>query len=423
MANIEKTTLSIVPQDERKSWQSIAFIQTGIIVCIPSLMFGGILADGMNFQTAMIAGILGYLLLTVISTIVGIQGFDLGVPTCVIASSSFGKSGSRIILSSLFIISLIGWFAVQTNVCAAAFSNLFLECFNINIPLEVSTMIWGIIMMITAVYGISALDKLSTYSMPALLLVCFYGVFLALRKYGLESIHTPVPGALSMIESIDICFGFGAIGAVVAADFTRYQKSRVDTVKSTFLGILPSGIIMTAMGYVMAKATGNYDISLVMADIGIPLMGMIVLVLGTWTTNTTNSYSAGIDIVMLFNLKDNQRAKATLISGFIGTLLALMGAINYLEEFLLLTGYALTPIAGVMIGEYWIVLKGDSKSWKPVDGFNKAGILSWGIGTIATITITIGSPIVNGIIISSLSFAVLDKVFNKNTNKVNIISN
>ena len=46
--NFETTTLSVVPENERKSWLDVAFIQAGVYICVPSLMLGGLLVDGMG---------------------------------------------------------------------------------------------------------------------------------------------------------------------------------------------------------------------------------------------------------------------------------------------------------------------------------------------------------------------------------------
>ena len=53
---------------------------------------------------------------------------------------------------------------------------------------------------------------------------------------------------------------------------------------------------------------------MVLIEIGLPLLGIIALVISTWTTNSTNAYSAGLNIVMALKLKDNRRREATLIS-------------------------------------------------------------------------------------------------------------
>ena len=45
--NVESVTLEQVPMEERKSWADVAMIQAGIMICVPSLMLGGILAESM----------------------------------------------------------------------------------------------------------------------------------------------------------------------------------------------------------------------------------------------------------------------------------------------------------------------------------------------------------------------------------------
>ena len=46
--NVESVTLEQVPMEERKSWADVAMIQAGIMICVPSLMLGGILAESMR---------------------------------------------------------------------------------------------------------------------------------------------------------------------------------------------------------------------------------------------------------------------------------------------------------------------------------------------------------------------------------------
>lgn len=111
--NVESVTLEQVPMEERKSWADVAMIQAGIMICVPSLMLGGILAESMPMSQAIWSGVIGYAVIVALMIFCGIMGSDLGVPTCVVASGVFGKQGSSKLISALFMISMIGWFAVQ----------------------------------------------------------------------------------------------------------------------------------------------------------------------------------------------------------------------------------------------------------------------------------------------------------------------
>lgn len=100
--NVESVTLEQVPMEERKSWADVAMIQAGIMICVPSLMLGGILAESMPMSQAIWSGVIGYAVIVALMIFCGIMGSDLGVPTCVVASGVFGKTG--IIKADLCII-------------------------------------------------------------------------------------------------------------------------------------------------------------------------------------------------------------------------------------------------------------------------------------------------------------------------------
>ena len=71
--NVESVTLEQVPMEERKSWADVAMIQAGIMICVPSLMLGGILAESMPMSQAIWSGVIGY------AEIVGSAGRDDGI--------------------------------------------------------------------------------------------------------------------------------------------------------------------------------------------------------------------------------------------------------------------------------------------------------------------------------------------------------
>ena len=131
---VETTTLAPLPMESRKSWLDVALIQAGIMICVPSLLLGGMLAQAMSLRNAIISGTIGYLIVILLFSLMGMIGSDIGRPTCVTAIGGFGRKGTRYIISTLIFISMIGWFAVQTSVCGDAFSNLMKNFFGIDFP-------------------------------------------------------------------------------------------------------------------------------------------------------------------------------------------------------------------------------------------------------------------------------------------------
>ncbi|MBR4862143.1 MAG: cytosine permease [Firmicutes bacterium] len=410
--NIETTTLEQVPEHERKGWVDVALIQAGVFICVPSLLLGGLLASSMSLGSAILAGIIGYVLSTVVAVATGIIGVDLHVPTCVVTKSSFGETGSRIIVSSVFAVASIGWFAVQNNVCGSAFSS-FMETMGIHIPASVSAAIWGIVMLITAVIGIDSLKWLNQISVPALVVIMGAGCFMAVKNYGTDGVSAEVESTMGILGGIALTASFMGVTMSCAPDFTRYQKSRGGVWASSFVGILPAGIVLLVMGAVLTKIVGENDLSLVMCMIGLPILGTLVLILATWTTNTTNAYTAGINMVMLFNLKDEKRAFVTGIAGVIGTVLAVMGLLNNISAFFDWLGYLFLPVGGVMVGDYWILRKGMPQLWGYCKGFNWAGVIAWAAGAVISIYVTLSGAIFIGFAVSALLYVVLYRILPK----------
>lgn len=274
------------------------------------------------------------------------------------------------------------------------------------IPIPVSTVIWGIIMLITAVFGINALDKLNKVAIPALIIVTVIGCVAAIRQFGTENLSQVIEHpTMTFSGGVVLTISFMATGASTASDFTRYQKTRKDTFLSSAIGVMPAGMAMLILGAVMTRIAQQYDVSLVFSAVGMPFLGMIVLILATWTTNTTNAYSAGLNAVMVFNLKENRRSLATLLLGAVGIVLAAIGIAGYFETFLNFLGNAFMPIVAIFIMEYWVLGKGKADNFKLRDGWYLKGLIAWIAGFAASFA-PVGISFVNGMVLSGVLYGI-----------------
>ena len=354
----------------------------------------------------------------------GIQGTDLGLPCTMCATKAFGDRGSSLLMSVVILVAQFGWFGVQTATCATAFNTL-LQYWNVSMPFWLSCIIWGGVMLFTAVYGFKFMKMLNYIAVPALVALCLYGMFYAINTKGFSTLTSYVPeNTMPMSSAISIVIGLFAVGTVINADYSRYAKSRMDTAKATVLGVLPAAVLMIFIGAVMALAAGNYDITAVFASLGMPIISMLVLILATWTTNTGNAYTAGLAAMKVFNFKDELRPKVTLVCGVIGTIVAIAGLATVLESFITVLSSLVPPIAGIMIADYWIIGKGKPENWYPVKGINWIGILSWAAGSVVALFFSFFSPALDGIIVCLISYLILNSVLSKTVlageGKVNI---
>lgn len=413
---MEDFALEKVKAEDRKSWISLAAVQTGIFICVPSLLLGALLTEAMPVSQAIIAGILGYCLTIFISLFLGMQGADLGVPSAVIICSTFGEKGSRIIISLLLSISMIGWFGINCNVCGEAFSNLMRIAAGVHIPAVVSSILWGVIMLLSAIFGMNALKKLDAIAIPCLVIIMVLGAVMAYKNFGTSRLYADIIPTMNIVQGTGLSFSFTALAAVTCSDITRFQRDRTDTVKSTFWGILPAGVFTLILGILMTKMADDYDISSVLATVGLPFLGIIVLILATWTTNSLNAYSAGLDVVMTFNLPDNKRKFATLIAGLVGIVLAACGILGHIETFLSLLSYVFSATGGIMLVDYWIVGKGKPESWHKVPGFNWAGIIAMVIGIAIAAMIGIDYT---GLLWGAIIYPIVERFIPSQSRKLN----
>lgn len=422
-SRIEMQGLNKVRIEDKKSWVSIALIWAGSVVCVPALMVGGLITSGLGFSKAVLAMIIGYFIVVAYMIFMAMQAEDLGVPSVVTFEGPFGKKGSRYLASVVIIFCFTSWFAFQTAVCGSAFTGL-LKLYGISFPVIASMVIWGVIMFTTAVYGIGLIKLLNQISVPAMVLVLIYSAISILSKpeaYQKIIMYKP-ENPMSFIMGVGIAVGGFAAGGVLAGDVTRYAKNRKDTALSVIFGVLPAGIGSLVIGAILAINAGSLgmdDSSIVsmLTSIGAPVLGLLVLVLATWTTNVSNAYSSGFALLNITRMPDNKRALCTLIVGVVGTLMAVMGILKYFGGFLNILAAFIPPIAGVTIMDYWIIKKGDVNNWFSVDGVNFAGFFAWILGAgVALLFPTIFIPSVNAIIVACISYLVLYPVFNKRAN-------
>lgn len=422
MANkaIETAGLSRVKPEERKSWASIAFIWAGGVCCVPALMVGAGITAGMSFGQGVLAMFIGYAICVFLMVLISILSSDMGVPTVVAASGAFGKVGSGYVISFIIAFCFICWFGFQAVVCGEAFAGI-LATMGLSIPSWLSIIIWGLIMCLTATFGINWIKFLNIISVPALIVILVYAaivVFSDPESAAAIANHEPT-GSTSMVSAIGMAVGGFATGAVLSGDTTRYCKSRRDVLISSVVGVIPMGVGTLLMGSVLAIHSGSAGMDTtsivnMLSSVGSPILGLLILVLATWTTNVSNAYSAGFALLSLTKAKDEKRAMFTLIAGILGTILAVLGITNYFNSFLNILATFIPTVAGVVIMDYFVFNKMNPEKWHAVEGFNWAGIISWLGGSVVALAFpTVLVPTINGIVVSCVLYLILYPIIGK----------
>lgn len=406
--HIETITLEAVPASEKKSWPSIAFIWAGNVICVPALMVGGMISANLSFRDSVVAMLIGYAISVGLMMLTAAQSAQTGVPSTVAVGRALGQRGSQLTISLVLAVSMIGWYGYQTIVCANSFCSLMMSSFGVAFPEWLACVIWGGLMLVTAFYGIGLTKVLNVVSVPLLFVFLIYGVSIVLGDGGAAVVAAYEPTEQgSMIVGITISVGSFISGAVTSGDYNRYSKDGKSAALSCLVGVIPCGVGALVCGAILAICSGDTDITVMFANIGLPVIGMLVLILATWTTNVGNAYSAGIAVVNALKLKDDKRPIVTAVCGIIGILISLGGIVYYFVDFLSILSYLITPICAVLIADYWIMGKGKAEGWKEFPGVNWLGITAWIIGTLVTYFDTFFIPEIVGIVVTIIVYCVL----------------
>ena len=302
----------------------------------------------------------------------------------------------------------------------------------VSIPVWISSVVWGVIMLLTACFRFSGLKWLNKIAVPLLGIVLIYALIYNLVSGNGSALIGYEPSApIGLISGISLTVGSFVVAAAISGDYCRFAKNRKDVVKSSVLGVLPAGLVVLMLGGILAICTGSYDISVFLSASGLPLIGLIALVLATWTTNVSNAYSGGLALSVLLGQDEEKSRITTAVSGLIGTILAAAGILNSIQGFLSLLSAIVPAVMGVMIADYWLLRKGNVAKFEIRRGFYAPGIIAFAVGafiacmtggTFASIPALsslnfpffIGS--VNGIVVALVLYVIIEKAVEKKKN-------
>ncbi|UII80998.1 cytosine permease [Flagellimonas sp. CMM7] len=388
-------------------WYSLAGIWFGGIVSVPALLIGSTLIAALSFNTSIWAGLIGFSFVVLFMSFLSMAAVERRKATVALASSSFGENGAKIIVALVIGLSTLGWFGIQSNIAGASFSKILLEMGGPDIPIWVTSVFWGIIMVLTAVFGFKYLKWLNYIAVPAIVLLLIYGLVITFKTHSFQDVLDFKPvSKMPFLQAIGLTIGFISVGGVISPDYNRFAATKRDAVLGSIFGIIPSALCLLAIGAILAITQGTYDIVEIFSSLGFPFFAMSILILATWTSNVMNIYSSGLAFNDLFKLSEDSRSKTTLLIGIVGILLAAIGILSHFMSFITLLTITITPIAGVIISDYYIAKTYQQKAQK----VNWIGILSWGTGVV--LMLLMDSPIKNilGIVVGALVYYILKKI-------------
>jgi cytosine permease len=413
----------VLVADNRSMWSLIA-VYVAMTVCISALILGAQIGINSSVQDTIIGSVLGGLLLSFVGVLMAHIGSDTKLSLAMISNFTFGKEGSKII-SFILVLTLFGWFGVQTEVFASSLSNLMKDVFNINFPRLAYIFFGGLLMSSTAIIGFKALEKLSIIAVPLLLILILLPFVNIYNSNGLQNILSyQSQNVMSLASIISLVGGSFIVGALITPDIMRYAKTNRDARFATFFSFSIFYPIFLTLTAVIAIYVNELDVIKMFLMVGLGVPALIILIVASWTTNDSNLYSSSLGLSVIF--KSYSKPVLASIAGAIGTVCAAMGILNYFIPWLIFLGLIIAPVGGVIIADYFIDAKAYSfKKLESVIKFRLYNLIAWIFGVLGGIMTTPKSSnglglfeltsisSLDGILISACLVLLYNRIFKK----------
>ncbi|AUW93817.1 hypothetical protein BXT84_07575 [Sulfobacillus thermotolerans] len=286
------------------------------------------------------------------------MGREVPLTGLIVARKTYGRVGA-FLFAVLFTFVNMGWFGLNTAVAGEVLNAIF--------HATGSFWFWviGAAQVILVLFGMKWLEYFYRYT-SVLLLLC-YG---ALTWYLFTHFHITTPHATTAMQwgtAISTVVSF----SILAWTYKLSTVSRFCVPKSSntgnaryflapSIGIMLAVLLMGIVGMDAQQATGNWNVALLGPHI--PVWGLAAalgVALAIIHTNAMNLYPSTVDLLVALNtLRKSTRWEqpvATIILGILSTVLAVLGILNHVSNFLDAIGDVIVPFTFIMLVDWlWV---------------------------------------------------------------------
>jgi cytosine permease len=345
-----------VAESETVSGFQIGVVIVGISITLPLMYSAGELAHGIGLGPAMLAAIVGALILSIMSVPAAIVGMKARLSSYMIIEHTFGYVGAKFV-NLLFGVFLLGWYAVTAELFGRTLFLAAGDLTSLTLAEPVYTLLSSALVVVTTIYGFKAIDRLALVAVPLLLLALIAVVVLSLRETSFSDLLLIKGEGLDMPTAISAVVGAAIVGVVLMPDLSRYARNTRDCVTASFVG---QGVGMTVAyvcGMIPVLVWNELEPMNYMIMMGFGAAALAVIVFATWTTNVINLY--GVALSARASVPVGNYRSATIIGGIVGTAAAMIGVADFLIEFLIIMGLLVPPIAGVYLCDFFLLGRTD----------------------------------------------------------------
>ncbi len=335
----EKQHTNAVKEDERRLFSSptLGLIWFGASVSLAEILTGTFFAPlGLAKGTAAI--LLGHIIGGILFYLVALASARTGDTAMGVAGRAFGKAG-KTAFSAANTIQLVGWTAIMIASGAAAAVVLAPQLGQVGWCLLI-----GALIVVWIAIGSAKMSRVQSIAAVLLFALTIVISFVVFSQGGGSSSQTS--DALSFAAAVELAVAMPLSWLPVAGDYTRNAKVPLAGSAMSTIAYSVGSCWMFFIGLGLAVLAGSSDLAEVLANSGLGLVGILVVVFSTVTTTFLDAQSAGISANAM---SGRIPAKAAgIIAAILGTVLAIFAPVSHFEGFLYLLGSIFAPMAAIV---------------------------------------------------------------------------
>ena len=320
------------------------------------IVIGALLVPALSLRDALLAILVGAIAGNVLLALAAMIGADGRVPGMVLLRAPLGKRGSYG-PTALNVAQNIGWSTFELIIIATAAAALSKHIFHWEgkwlWTIAFGALSWGLGMMGPIGFVRRYLRKIASW---ALLFSMAYLTYWAITKSNLHAFWArPGKGGFPTFgEAVDLVIGSVVSWTPLAADYTRFSRSRKGAAWGAGIGYFVPTIWCIGLGILIVLSRGVSDAqslpTAVAAAGGVAFVALAAITIDESEKAFADIYSTAVSI-QNFLPRVSQRLLITLVSAAATGLALALNLGNY-QDFLYLLGSFFVPLFGVLLADW-----------------------------------------------------------------------
>ena len=397
-------------EENKTSVLSNGLIWFGAGVSMSEILTGTYFAP-LGIKTGLFAILIGHIIGGILLFLAGYLGAKTRNNAMETVAVSFGRKGN-LPFSVLNILQLAGWLAILNYDGALAANGIF------SVGAGVWCAVIGVLLLLWVLVGLKRLEKINMVAMTALFLMTLVLCFVIVTRgnfgtlFNGSSVNKDV---LTFGAAIELSAAMPLSWIPVISDYTSNSTKPVKATVVSTIGYCLVSCWMYLIGMSAAIGMGTSDIAQISLRAGLGVVGLLIILFSTVTTNFLAAHSAGVSGEVIgesFSKHINGKYLSILVV-LLGTIAAILYPMDNIEDFLYLINSVFAPMIAVMIADFFFNKKRSvTKEW------DWTNLIVWLIGlslyrVLMHVDIVIGYTLPD-IVITAVLCVIVHRILPKN---------